>query len=313
MKRTTSLLNLLLFIFLVGFPSTTHAQDAKFFEGKWDMTIQMDGKEAPSWLEIKHSGVQTLVGRFVYASGSARPISEIVVENGSFSFTIPPQWEQDLGDITIKGTKEGEGLKGTLSFENGKTHEFTADRAPKLAYTEKVKWGKTKDLFNGKNLDGWKAMGENQWVVENGILKSPKSGANLVSEEKFNDFKIHVEFKVPEGSNSGIYLRGRYEVQITDDYGSDPSNVLFGGVYGFLTPNEMAANPATEWQTYDITLIGRRVTIVANGKTIISEQNIPGITGGALDSKEGEPGPFYIQGDHGPISFRKFTVTPRVN
>lgn len=313
MKNTNQFIYLALFSLLFSLSSLSYAQDAKFFEGKWDMTIQMDGKEAPSWLEIKHSGVQTLVGRFVYASGSARPISEIVVENGGFSFTIPPQWEQDLGDITIKGTKNGEGLKGTLSFENGKTHEFTADRAPKLAYAEKVKWGKTKDLFNGKNLDGWKALGENQWVVENGILKSPKSGANLVSEEQFNDFKIHVEFKVPEGSNSGIYLRGRYEVQITDDYGSDPSSVLFGGIYGFLTPNEMAAHPASEWQTYDITLIGRRVTVVANGKTIISEQNIPGITGGALDSKEGEPGPFYIQGDHGPIMFRKFTVTPRVD
>ena len=123
---------------------------------------------------------------------------------------------------------------------------------------------------------------------------------------------MHAEFKVPPGSNSGIYLRGRYEVQITDDYGHEPSNVLFGGVYGFLTPNEMAANPASEWQTYDITLVGRRVTIVANGKTIISEQNIPGITGGAIDSKEGEPGAFMIQGDHGPVSFRRFVVTPRV-
>ncbi|MBG49418.1 MAG: hypothetical protein CML05_14120 [Pseudozobellia sp.] len=312
MKTMKSILYLVLFLLALTFSSFTYGQDEKFYEGKWDLTLQMDGKESPSWLEIKHSGVQTLVGRFVYASGSARPISEIKLDGNGFSFTIPPQWEQDLGNITIKGSKDGEGLKGTLSFENGDTHQWTADRAPKLPYADKVKWGKTKELFNGKDLTGWKALGENQWIVENGILKSPKSGANLASEEKFNDFKIHVEFKVPEGSNSGIYLRGRYEVQITDDHGSDPSNVLFGGVYGFLTPNEMAANPATEWQTYDITLIGRRVTIVANGKTIISEQNIPGITGGALDSKEGEPGPFYIQGDHGPISFRKFTVTPRV-
>lgn len=169
MKNTNQFIYLALFSLLFSLSSLSYAQDAKFFEGKWDMTIQMDGKEAPpSWLEIKHSGVQTLVGRFVYASGSARPISEIVVENGGFSFTIPPQWEQDLGDITIKGTKNGEGLKGTLSFENGKTHEFTADRAPKLAYAEKVKWGgKTKDLFNGKNLNGWKA-----WEKTNGWLKA---------------------------------------------------------------------------------------------------------------------------------------------
>ncbi|NNE77915.1 MAG: DUF1080 domain-containing protein [Pricia sp.] len=289
-----------------------YAQEGNPFEGKWDMVILQEGKELPSWLEIKHSGTSTYVGRFVYASGSARPISEIVMNDGMFSFTIPKQWEPEGQDMKFEGMKDGEGLKGTMVFTDGKMYNWTAVRAPKIAYTENPKWGKPIKLFNGSDLSGWKAMGENQWIVEDGILKSPESGANLVSEQEFTDFKLHVEFKVPEGSNSGVYLRGRYEVQITDDYGSDPSNVLFGGVYGFLTPNEMAANPASEWQTYEITLIGRRVTIVANGKTIISEQNIPGITGGALDSKEGEPGPFMIQGDHGPISFRKFVVTPRV-
>ncbi len=275
--------------------------------------LEKDGGQLPSWLEIKHSGLHTLVGRFVYANGSARPISEINVNDECFNFTIPPQWEDADADLEFEGELKGEKLEGTFLYTDGKTYHWTGTRAPKLSYTENPKWGKTIRLFNGKNLEGWKAMGEkNQWVVEDGILKSPESGANLVSEQEFKDFKLHVEFKVPPGSNSGVYLRGRYEVQITDDYGHEPSNVLFGGVYGFLSPNEMAANPASEWQTYDISLIGRRVTIVANGKTIIQNQNIPGITGGALDSKEGEPGPFMIQGDHGPISFRKFVVTPRV-
>ena len=312
MKKNNPLNYLLLFALLLISCTYIQAQDHKFYEGKWDIEIDKNGEKLPSWLEIKHSGVKTLVGRFVYASGSARPISEVNIDGGKFAFTIPPQWSPDLGDVTVKGEKDGDGLKGTLAFAKGETYNWTAERAPKLSTVENPKWGEPQEIFNGKDLSGWKANGENQWVVEEGILKSPKSGANLVTEDKFEDFKLHVEFKVPPGSNSGIYLRGRYEVQITDDYGSDPSNVLFGGVYGFLTPNEMAANPASEWQTYDITLIGRRVTVVANGKTIISEQNIPGITGGALDSKEGEPGPFYIQGDHGPISFRKFVVTPRV-
>ena len=155
-------------------------------------------------------------------------------------------------------------------------------------------------------------MGENQWVVEDGILKSPKSGANLVSEEKFNDFKIHVEFRYPEGSNSGLYLRGRYEVQIADNKGLPASDIYFGGIYGHLTPNENVAKAAGEWQEYDITLIGRRVTIVANGKTIISDQNIPGMTGGALDNDEAAPGPILIQGDHGPADFRSIEITPIV-
>jgi hypothetical protein len=122
------------------------------------------------------------------------------------------------------------------------------------------------------------------------------------------DFKLHIEFKYPEGSNSGVYLRGRYEVQVEDGYGKEPSSIYLGGVYGFLTPNENMAKKAGEWQSYDITLVGRRVTVVANGKTIISRQIIPGITGGALNSKEGNPGPILLQGDHGAVEYRNITI-----
>ncbi|MDB4292722.1 DUF1080 domain-containing protein [Maribacter sp.] len=299
--------------FLATIFATVTAQEKKAFEGTWDMVILQEGKELPSWLKIKHSGVNTLVGKFVYAFGSARPVAEVKVADGKFSFSIPRQWEPEGQDMQFEGMQDGEGLKGTMVYTDGKKYNWTATRAPKLAFIENPKWGEPIPLFNGSDMTGWKALGENQWMVEDGILKSPKSGANLVSEQEFQDFKVHVEFQIPEGSNGGFYLRGRYEVQITDDMGKEPSNVLFGGVYGFLTPNEMAAKPAGEWQSYDITLIGRRVTVVANGKTIISDQNIPGITGGALDSKEGEPGPFLIQGDHGPVSFRNITVTPRVD
>jgi len=131
-----------------------------------------------------------------------------------------------------------------------------------------------------------------------------------MTDQKFDDFKLHIEFRIPAGSNSGVYLRGRYEVQVEDDYGKEPSSHLLGGVYGFLTPNAMAAKPAGEWNTYDITLIGRKVTVIANGKKIICDQIIPGITGGALDSKEGEPGPIFLQGDHGPVEYRNITITP---
>jgi hypothetical protein len=147
-------------------------------------------------------------------------------------------------------------------------------------------------------------------VVENGILKSPRSGSNLLSNDKFTDFKLHIEFKYPKGSNSGVYLRGRYEVQVADSKGQEPWEDQLGAIYGLLAPNEMVAKDADEWQSYDITLIGRRVTVVCNGKTVISDQVIPGITGGAIDSKEGEPGPFMIQGDHGPVEYRNIIVTP---
>lgn len=303
-----------IFVFLfTSISSILYAQEVNPLEGRWDVVISQEGKELPSWLEIRHSGTHTLVGRFVYAFGSARPIAEVIVKDGKFTFAIPPQWEQGDRYMAFEGQLVGDQLKGTMVYTNGKTYEWTASRAPSLAYNENPVWGKPIQLFNGKDLSGWHATGANQWIVEDGVLKSPKSGSNLVSDASFTDFKMHIEFRYPKGSNSGIYLRGRYEVQITDGIGVEPSDIEFSGVYGFLTPNQMAAKNPGEWQSYDITLIGRRVTVVANGVTVINDQIIPGITGGAIDSKEGEPGPFLFQGDHGPIEFRNIVVTPIAN
>ena len=302
-----------LMLLLLVISSSIFSQETNPLEGRWNLTISQEGKQLPSWLEISHSGNKTLIGRFVYAFGSARPVAEVKTIDGKFSFTIPPQWEPGEGDMAFEGALEGDKLKGTMIYTDGKKYTWTGIRAPKISHNDNPVWGAPKAIFNGKNLDGWHAMGENQWVVENGILTSEKSGANLVSDDKFNDFKLHVEFRYPEGSNSGIYLRGRYEVQIADNFGLEPSSIYFGGIYGFLTPNEMVAKPAGEWQAYDITLIGRRVTIVANGKVIITDQIIPGMTGGALDNNEAEPGAFLIQGDHGPVEFRSIVVTPMAN
>ena len=136
------------------------------------------------------------------------------------------------------------------------------------------------------------------------------SGSDLVTEASFQDFQLHAEVMVPEGSNSGIYLRGRYEVQVQDDYGKEPHTRGMGGIYGQVTPAENASLPAGEWQTFDITLVGRTVTVVLNGKTIIDKKEIPGTTGGALDSREAEPGPIFLQGDHGRILYRNLVLTP---
>jgi len=302
-----------LFLFLMSSSPTLFGQVEKEVIGKWDLVVEKDGQQLPSWLEIYKSGRKTLVGRFVYAFGSARPVGEIKVSGDKFSFAIPPQWEGGDVDMTFEGQLEGAGMKGTMKYVDGKNYDWTGVRAPKLTYHHNPKWGSPIPLFNGKDLSGWKAMGDNQWIVKDGILTSPKSGANLVTKKTFNDFKLHIEFRYPEGSNSGVYLRGRYEVQIEDNKGMEPSSTLFAGIYGFLTPTEMVAKNPGAWQQYDITLIGRRVTIVANGVPVIIDQTIPGITGGALDSKEGEAGPFFIQGDHGPIEYRNIIVTPRID
>lgn len=287
------------------------AADDKTVIGRWDLTVNMDGKDVPSWLEVKLSGVKTLVGYFVADGGSARPIAQVHVKEGKISFSIPPQWEQSDKYMEFDAVLENDKLTGTITSSAGKRYSFSGERAPLLKRTAPAIWGEPIRLLNENSLDGWHVSGAaNQWVVVNGVLTSAKSGSNIMTDKKFDDFKLHIEFRYPEGSNSGVFLRGRYEVQVEDNKGSEPTSTYFGGVYGFLTPNEMAIKAPGEWQSFDITLVGRRVSVVANGKAIITDQIIPGITGGALDSKEGEPGPIMLQGDHGPIEYRNIVLTP---
>jgi len=147
-------------------------------EGRWDITVDVDGKKSPSWLEVVHSGTKRLVGRYVGITGSARPISLIQFNGGKMSFTIPPQWEEEDNDLVFEATLQGETLSGTMVAANGKTYNWTAQRAPALRTTKEPSWGAPVKLFNGKNLDGWKAMGNNQWVAEAGVLKSSKMESN---------------------------------------------------------------------------------------------------------------------------------------
>jgi Domain of Unknown Function (DUF1080) len=288
---------------------TTIAISAQSIEGRWDITITKGDKKIPSWLEVNHSGVKYLNGRFVGGSGSARPISRVYFKDNKMSFAIPPQWDRDDKDLTVEAELKDGTLVGTMNQPNGEIINWVGVKAPKLINTTEPTFGKPMAIFNGKNLDGWETFGAaNQWIIENGAMKSPKSGANIKTSQTFADFKLHVEFRVPAGSNSGVYLRGRYEVQITDGYGVEPAVGELGGIYGFLKPLEMTAKKASEWQSFDITLVGRVVTVMLNGKTIIYKDEIPGITGGAIDSNESEPGPIMFQGDHGPIEFRNITI-----
>jgi 3-keto-disaccharide hydrolase len=297
---------LLLALLLPGTPRSPN--DA--IQGRWDITITTPDGPRPSWLEVERSGRETLVGRFVGIVGSARPISRVVMSGDSLRFAIPPQWEEGAGDLSVEGRVDAERLTGSITFPDGKRYDWTAVRAPSLRRQMRPTWGATVPLLNQNDLGGWHAVGSaNQWIVTDGILRSPKSGANLVTDRTFGDFRLHVEFRYPKESNSGVYLRGRHEVQIEDNFGMEPTSHRLGGVYGFIEPSEMAAKPPGEWQTYDITLVGRMVTVVANGKTVIFDREIPGITGGALDSNEGAPGPLMLQGDHGPIEYRNITVT----
>lgn len=285
--------------------------------GRWDITIDSPQGKQPSWLEVQipgaHSSGDTYAGRFVGVVGSARPIERVQLNGDSLQFSIPKQWERGAGNLSVAARLDGnDRLVGRMTFPDGHSADFTAERAPVLRRTGAPTWGAPISLIPKEGLTGWHTQrnGTNQWEVASGTLRSARSGENLVTDRTFTDFKLHIEFRYSKGSNSGVYLRGRHEVQVQDDYGHEPMDDRFSGVYGFIEPNAMAARPAGEWNSYDITLIGRRVTVVANGQTVICDQVIPGITGGALDSNEGEPGPLMLQGDHGPVEYRNIVITP---
>jgi hypothetical protein len=281
--------------------------------GRWDMTIQeSNGVQYPSWFEATDEGGK-LTGRFVGRVGSQRPIKTIEFANGHLTFSLPIQYERHKTDLKFEANLVGGRLEGTTFDPNGATLKWTAVRAPGLNRKGAPRWGKPLTLFNGRDLAGWRVRDTNQagsWRVADSVMENTPHGTDIISEQKFTDFKLHVEFKMVEKSNSGVYLRGRYEVQIEDNFGMEPESHRIAGVYGFITPSSNPAKKAGEWQSFDITLIGRRVTVVLNDTKVIDNAEIPGITGGALDSNEGESGPIMLQGDHEKIFYRNIVITP---
>lgn len=282
--------------------------------GRWDLTVGSGRGAYPSWLEVTQKDGK-LAGRFVGRVGSVRPIKEIAFaeETQTLTFSLPPQYEGRKDDLrfTARLTTSAR-LEGTTTNPDGSEVTWTATPAPALKRSAETAWGTPITLFNGSDLTGWRGRFPNarhSWSVKEGVLTN-SSGMDLRTEQTFTDFKLHAEFRLPKSGNSGIYLRGRYEVQIEDDYGKPADLRGTGSIYGFLLPRLNAVKAAGEWQTCDITLVGRQVTVVLNGETVLDRQEIPGITGGAIESKEGEPGPILLQGDHSPVEFRNLVLTP---
>ncbi len=205
------------------------------FLGRWDLTLKAPGREYPSWLELRQDAGQLqaeMVGRW----GNARPLPKVELSNGHLTFVSPKEEEDRPEDMVFEGTLVGANLSGTVTGPNGTSWQWTGQKAPVLKRSSAPKWGKPIPLFNGKDLSGWKMEGPGTtvWKVENGELVSPGNGPELINDSKFTDFKLHVEFNCAATSNSGVYLRGRYEVQIETDSIEEPPSHHMGGVYGFL-------------------------------------------------------------------------------
>jgi len=281
-------------------------EPASAIEGGWDLTIHDGASRLPSWLGVKMKDGR-LEGSFVGTGGGVSSVEDLKFKDGKLQFRRGnEQYEAKLTD--------GE-LVGEVARKNGAKLKFVGKRfIPKPESKAQPEWGEPVKLFNGKDLDGWEGIrgekGTGNWKVEDGELVNPAHGANIRTKAVFRDFKLHIEFNVPPHGNSGVYLRGRYEIQVADSFGQPPGGGSCGALYGRIAPSENVGKKPGEWQSFDITIVGQRLTVVQNGKTIIDNKEIEGITGGAIDSDEYAPGPIYLQGDHTAVKYRNIVLTP---
>ena len=273
-----------------------------------------DQKPLPSWLELKRDE-GTWRAAFVGRWGNARPLPTVAVQGDKIRFVSPKQEEGSTNDLVFEGGLVDGTMTGSAQGPNGTAWSWRGKRAPALKRSANVKWSEPIRLFNGTNFSGWtfdNPAKSSSWVVDKGCLVNQSAGSNIATERRFQDFKLHIEVNCPTKANSGIYLRGRYEVQVEDSYGQPVDPHHMGGIYSRITPLVPAEKPAGEWQTFDITLVDRHVTVVLNGKKIIDNQPLLGCTGGALWSDESRPGPIYLQGDHTGVNYRNIVLKPVV-
>jgi hypothetical protein len=304
--------NLLMRYFLTGLilacalPAFPQSNGSAFI-GRWDFDL---GPMQANWLGVTDRD-GTLEVWFQPTGGHVYQIKDAHVDGSHLRFTASPASEHHPAmtwDLEVSGDK----LTG-VQTEGNRTTPLTGVKAPDLNRSAPVAWTDPEPLFNGKNLDGWEPVGnrKSHWVVKDGLLVNQARGANLRTTRTFDDFKLHFEVNCPDKANSGFYLRGRYEVQLEyEPANSEPMERQMGSVYGRLAPSKELPRTPGQWETFEVTLVGRKVTVVRNGTVIIDGKQIEGITGGALNADEGEPGPFYIQGDHtGGLKFRNITVS----
>ncbi|NGO38695.1 DUF1080 domain-containing protein [Limisphaera ngatamarikiensis] len=311
--------------------AVTLAAASRDFEGRYALTLP-DG--SAGWLGIVRTN-GGWVGSIMWSAGSVVPVDAVEVRGDTLVVTRIHERKEKNAEGREVTVREQEIIEGRWV---GDQLEFTTRRQTRGGWTEpqkftgkpipplpprpdlsRIRFGEPIVLFNGRDLTGWRPFGgRNGWRAADGILineaPQPEGGhiayANLRTEREFEDFNLRLELRLPPNGNSGIYLRGIYEVQVADSFGKPPSMHGMGAIYSRITPTENAAKPAGEWQSYDITLVDRHVTVILNGRKIIDNQPLLGCTGGALWSDELRPGPIYLQGDHTSVEYRNLVLRP---
>jgi len=337
---STSLKNLKYFVLaallLAVLPAVKAETGVEPFLGRWALFLP----GGAGWLDVRQESGY-LDADILWYGGSVVPVDNVFLNgdklivtrnrkvvrtkdakgNAMRTQTVTTKLDFSLfGDVLVgkscEPNRNGVGVKIT---------KFTGKKIPPVPPApdlSKLKFGKTIKLFNGKDLSGWTLVdpkSTNGWSVQKGVLENnpvQKEGqphihyGNLRTVQKFEDFNLKIDVNVPKNSNSGIYLRGIYEVQVLDSYGHPLDSHNMGAIYSRITPSVSAEKPAGEWQNLDITLCDRHVTVILNGKKIIDNKPLLGVTGGALTADEFSPGPIYLQGDHGKVFYRNIVLRP---
>src|SRR5579884_3901456 len=280
MKPLPMLAALIAFVPGASFSQNPPSQNQAGFTGRWDLTITTPKETYPSWMEVTGGAASPQV-RLVGRVASVHTAENVKLSGSHLTFTtsewfgkpIPVSWEMNVAGGKISGTqKRSDGVNGAIS----------GVPAPALDRKPPSSWGAAEALFDGKDLDGWTPdqPSKNHWQAIDGELVNESAGANIRTTRKFQDFKLHIEYNCPQGGNSGVYLRGRYEVQVEyEPAGANDKYHGMGSIYGFIAPSADISPRPGQWESYDITLVGRTVTVVRDDVKIIDNQEIPGITG----------------------------------
>ena len=296
--------------------------DDQQFNSRWDITVNAAPTLHGWWLEVSGAGTGALKGKFVGAPvGEVDEVPKLSISDGELRFALEGHFRKDrnLEKGLFWARLEDTKLKGTFEIEGDPSSylEWTGVRAPQLPEKDDGTWKKGDPvvLFNGHDLTGWQPIPPAHtpsWIVKDGLLTGFTGAADLISDKKFWNFSLEAEYRISNRANSGIGLRGRYEVQIVDDIDRPPSNRGSGAILGRITPTSNDSRLPGEWQTLSVRLVGRQVTVLLNGVRVVDHQIIDGPTAIAQDANESDPGPILLQCDRGPVEFRKIIVQPLI-
>ena len=304
---------------LVAFAAGVALGSGEGFNGRWIIEPLGDNNERVLWLEISGAGTGSVSGFMVGGGpgGQLDPIREARIKGGQLHFHLERHTgraRSQLIKTPVVAALQGDRIHGVALRSRGSLL-WAGRRAPVIRDRDDGSWSEDDpvNLFDGESLDGWHALRGGDaggWYAESGVLKNSARADVLVSGSKFWNFRLQVDYLVHPGMNGGIGLRGRYEIQLLDDFGQPASDHGNGALYGRIAPSVNASRPAGEWQTLDIRLVGREVSVTLNGVKTIDRKVVEGFTAMASDWQEDEPGPVTLQGDHGAIEFRRILLTP---